>query len=105
MPFQTFNLITGARARIRCLLLDRFLACMKPASITERQLRAGVFFFRVAGLNDPDGCGIIGAITAPTSRQFATVEQIGGTVVDLCCPHAVQVIGTTISLDGGWTAP
>ncbi|MGH1465413.1 MAG: hypothetical protein ACRBBQ_08610 [Cognatishimia sp.] len=25
-------------------LLDRFLACMKPASITLRPLRAGVFF-------------------------------------------------------------
>ncbi|MBP6736042.1 MAG: 3-hydroxybutyrate dehydrogenase [Rhodobacteraceae bacterium] len=38
------------------------------------------------------------------SRQFATVEQIGGTVVYLCSPHADQVTGTTISVDGGWTA-
>lgn len=38
------------------------------------------------------------------SRQFATTEQIGGTVVWLCSPYAAQVTGTTISVDGGWTA-
>jgi 3-hydroxybutyrate dehydrogenase len=38
------------------------------------------------------------------SRQFATTEQIGGTVTYLCSPYADQVTGTTISVDGGWTA-
>jgi 3-hydroxybutyrate dehydrogenase len=38
------------------------------------------------------------------SRQFATVQQIGGTVCYLCSPAADQVTGTTISVDGGWTA-
>jgi 3-hydroxybutyrate dehydrogenase len=38
------------------------------------------------------------------SKQFATVEQIGGTVVFLCSPAADQITGTTISVDGGWTA-
>lgn len=38
------------------------------------------------------------------SRQFATVEQIGGTTVFLCSPSADQITGTTISVDGGWTA-
>ena len=38
------------------------------------------------------------------SRQFATVEQIGGTTVYLCSHAADQVTGTTISVDGGWTA-
>ncbi len=38
------------------------------------------------------------------SRQFATTSQIGGTAVYLCGPHADQVTGTTISIDGGWTA-
>jgi 3-hydroxybutyrate dehydrogenase len=38
------------------------------------------------------------------SRQFATVEQIGGTTVYLCSSDADQVTGTTISVDGGWTA-
>jgi 3-hydroxybutyrate dehydrogenase len=38
------------------------------------------------------------------SRQFATTAQIGGTVVFLCSPAADQITGTTISVDGGWTA-
>jgi 3-hydroxybutyrate dehydrogenase len=38
------------------------------------------------------------------SKQFATVEQIGGTVVFLCSEAADQITGTTISVDGGWTA-
>ncbi len=38
------------------------------------------------------------------SKQFATVEQIGGTVVFLCSESATQITGTTISVDGGWTA-
>ncbi len=38
------------------------------------------------------------------SRQFATVEQMGGTVAFLCSPAADQITGTTISVDGGWTA-
>jgi 3-hydroxybutyrate dehydrogenase len=38
------------------------------------------------------------------SRQFATVEQIGRTVVFLCSAAAEQITGTTISVDGGWTA-
>ena len=38
------------------------------------------------------------------SRQFASVEQIGGTTVFLCSASADQITGTTISVDGGWTA-
>jgi 3-hydroxybutyrate dehydrogenase len=38
------------------------------------------------------------------SRQFATVDQVGGTTVFLCSPAADQITGTTISVDGGWTA-
>jgi 3-hydroxybutyrate dehydrogenase len=38
------------------------------------------------------------------SRQFATTEQIGGTTVFLCSGAADQITGTTISVDGGWTA-
>ncbi|WP_417724972.1 3-hydroxybutyrate dehydrogenase [Salipiger sp.] len=38
------------------------------------------------------------------SKQFATVEQIGGTAVFLCADAAEQITGTTISVDGGWTA-
>lgn len=38
------------------------------------------------------------------SKEFATVEEIGGTVVFLCSDAAAQITGTTISVDGGWTA-
>ena len=38
------------------------------------------------------------------SGQFATSAQIGGTAVYLCSAFADQVTGTTISVDGGWTA-
>ncbi|MBS1302884.1 3-hydroxybutyrate dehydrogenase [Loktanella sp. SALINAS62] len=38
------------------------------------------------------------------SKAFATVEQIGGTAVFLCSDSAEQITGTTISVDGGWTA-
>jgi 3-hydroxybutyrate dehydrogenase len=38
------------------------------------------------------------------SREFATTGQIGGTVAFLCSDDAAQITGTTISVDGGWTA-
>jgi 3-hydroxybutyrate dehydrogenase len=38
------------------------------------------------------------------SKEFATVEQIGGIAVFLCSQSAEQITGTTISVDGGWTA-
>lgn len=38
------------------------------------------------------------------SKDFATTEQIGGTAVFLCADAAAQITGTTISVDGGWTA-
>ena len=38
------------------------------------------------------------------SRQFATAGQIGGTVIFLCSDAAEQITGTTLSVDGGWTA-
>jgi 3-hydroxybutyrate dehydrogenase len=38
------------------------------------------------------------------SKEFATTAQIGGTVAFLCSPAADQITGTTISVDGGWTA-
>lgn len=38
------------------------------------------------------------------SKEFATVEQLGGLAIFLCSPAADQITGTTISVDGGWTA-
>ncbi|PHP29069.1 3-hydroxybutyrate dehydrogenase [Limimaricola cinnabarinus] len=38
------------------------------------------------------------------SKEFATTEQLGGTCAFLCSDAAAQITGTTISVDGGWTA-
>ncbi|WP_417727652.1 3-hydroxybutyrate dehydrogenase [Roseovarius sp.] len=38
------------------------------------------------------------------SKEFATTEQLGGTALFLCSDAAAQITGTTISVDGGWTA-
>lgn len=38
------------------------------------------------------------------TKEFATVEEIGGIAVFLCSPYADQMTGTTVSVDGGWTA-
>lgn len=38
------------------------------------------------------------------SKEFATTEQLGGCVAFLCSDAAAQITGTTLSVDGGWTA-
>ncbi|WP_368183538.1 3-hydroxybutyrate dehydrogenase [Aestuariibius sp. HNIBRBA575] len=43
-------------------------------------------------------------LTRQPSKEFATVEQLGGTAVFLCSDAATQITGTTLSVDGGWTA-
>jgi 3-hydroxybutyrate dehydrogenase len=43
-------------------------------------------------------------LTRQPSREFATVEQLGGTATFLCSSAADQITGTTLSVDGGWTA-
>ena len=43
-------------------------------------------------------------LTRQPSREFATVEQMGGTATFLCSGAAAQITGTSISVDGGWTA-
>lgn len=38
------------------------------------------------------------------SKEFVTIEQVAGTSLFLCSEAADQITGTTISIDGGWTA-
>ncbi len=38
------------------------------------------------------------------TKEFVTVEQVAGTAAFLCTDAAAQITGTTISIDGGWTA-
>ena len=38
------------------------------------------------------------------TREFARVEEIGALTVFLCSDAAAQITGTTLSIDGGWTA-
>ncbi|MEL7459543.1 MAG: 3-hydroxybutyrate dehydrogenase [Pseudomonadota bacterium] len=38
------------------------------------------------------------------SKEFATTEQLGGLATFLCTDAAAQITGTTLSMDGGWTA-
>jgi len=38
------------------------------------------------------------------SLEFVTPAQLAGTVAFLCSPAANQITGTTIAVDGGWTA-
>ncbi|HSV16667.1 MAG TPA: SDR family oxidoreductase, partial [Tepidisphaeraceae bacterium] len=38
------------------------------------------------------------------TRKFATVSEIAGTVAFLCGPASASITGTTIAVDGGWTA-
>jgi 3-hydroxybutyrate dehydrogenase len=38
------------------------------------------------------------------SQAFVTPEQLGGTVAFLCSPAADQITGTSIAVDGAWTA-
>ncbi len=37
-------------------------------------------------------------------KRFTSTEQIGGLAVFLCSPAAATMTGTTIAIDGGWTA-
>ena len=43
-------------------------------------------------------------LKAQWTKEFVTVEQIGGTALFLCTDAAANITGTDITLDGGWTA-
>ncbi len=43
-------------------------------------------------------------LAAQWTKKFVEVEEIAGTALFLCSDHAQNITGTTISIDGGWTA-
>jgi 3-hydroxybutyrate dehydrogenase len=43
-------------------------------------------------------------LAAQPTKQFVTVEQVAGLAVYLASDAAASITGTTISMDGGWTA-
>ena len=43
-------------------------------------------------------------LAAQPTKQFVTVEQIAGTAVFLCTDVAASITGTSIAVEGGWTA-
>ena len=43
-------------------------------------------------------------LAAQPSKRFATVEELGALALFLSSPAAASITGTSISVDGGWTA-
>ena len=59
---------------------------MKARNMTEGQVKRDVL------------------LAAQPTKEFVTVEQVGALAVYLASDAASQITGTTISMDGGWTA-
>ncbi|WP_291828056.1 SDR family oxidoreductase, partial [Bosea sp. (in: a-proteobacteria)] len=43
-------------------------------------------------------------LTAQPTKEFVTVEQVAALAVFLCTDAAKSITGTTLPMDGGWTA-
>jgi 3-hydroxybutyrate dehydrogenase len=43
-------------------------------------------------------------LLAQPTKEFVTVDQVASLAVYLCSDAAVQITGTNLSIDGGWTA-
>ena len=41
---------------------------------------------------------------AQPTRKFVTIEQVAALALHLCSDASAQITGTTVSIDGGWTA-
>ena len=97
----------GKNLEIRSVFMDTKKVYTTPEAIRERAQLAlqTVDEFRPHVLVVLDDNAIREVmLTRQPSREFATVEQIGGTAAFLCSDAAAQITGTTLSVDGGWTA-
>lgn len=59
---------------------------MKARNMTEEEVKKNVL------------------LAAQPTKEFVTVEQVAGLAVYLASDAAASITGTTISMDGGWTA-
>jgi 3-hydroxybutyrate dehydrogenase len=59
---------------------------MKARNMTEEQVKHDVL------------------LAAQPTKEFVTVDEIAAVAVFLCTDSAKQITGTTLSVDGGWTA-
>jgi len=55
------------------------------------------------GISEDEAIEKVILLKQPT-KEFVTVEQVAGIAVFLCSDDAAQITGTSISVDGGWTA-
>lgn len=68
--------------------------------LVEAQIAAQA---KAHGISEADVTRDVFLKEQPTKR-FATVEEVAGTVAFLCSPAAASITGTSIAVDGGWTA-
>jgi 3-hydroxybutyrate dehydrogenase len=59
---------------------------MKARNMTEEQVKRDVL------------------LAAQPTKEFVTVEQVASLALYLCSDAAAAITGTTVSMDGGWTA-
>ncbi|TIW76254.1 MAG: SDR family oxidoreductase, partial [Mesorhizobium sp.] len=43
-------------------------------------------------------------LAAQPTKEFVTVEELAALALFLCSDAAKQITGTTLPMDGGWTA-
>jgi 3-hydroxybutyrate dehydrogenase len=68
--------------------------------LVERQIPEQA---KLRGMTEDEVVNTVMLAVQPT-RQFVTVEQVGALAVFLCSDAAASITGTSLPIDGGWTA-